>query len=685
MSSSFWRFNHKKVLKDQIFGNDQRFTRNLDYLRNSKNIKKKNYILFGKSWDTPSLRLKSDLDLKLLWYKVIREKNKLSSEFDFEYKKKDHGIENLIFTKAINNLKVTLNRIKGVLNERSTHRNNCMTFLEFYDYKKSQYENLYFSKFPADKNVKDPMFSASELEKMNIVKDYIKTFKEINQIDELYNESLDWNQIHMIHGNFNVFDPFNLLSIFHNQSNYSLFNKVMIAKKLLIENLRTTQVIMREIDHTIKIVSENDKTSTLIEESESEKFKNLSENLRVRILNLTEDKKVLDQTSTKFLESGIEYFKDEDKLIVKREDFNSQDKLEEYIKKYEKYILKIRNENTTTLESLEHFVTIYEKYINNLKNTLIFESAKKRLSEKEYIIRLKRNSKYRSLDKKINFFKTKLDNNILLVDFEIEKEKIYLNVFKDKLNELKNSVLEEEKNISQIGVFLNEKVNSKIIDDGFKKMLFVEIPNVINFENKLKNKLIKLIEKTESKSDLYEYKKGISVLSKNDTNIIKDLTYKNKPSEIISNYVENYERFNLRQKRIIFNKIQKDRAQLAKDISIKEMALISSQASKINSELEGSVDVVKSLEEMIAKAESMNNIDLVEVLKEKYEFEKNKIANKSNSSSEILKQKYLELMKKSASNYLTERRDESVFDKLKNSMKNNDEVVKTKLKKSKML
>lgn len=252
------------------------------------------------------------------------------------------------------------------------------------------------------------------------------------------------------------------------------------------------------------------------------------------------------------------------------------------------------------------------------------------------------------------------------------------------MNELKNSE-SEEKNMSQIGVFLNEKVNSKIIDDGFKKMLFVEIPNVVNFENKLKNKLIELVEKTDSKSDLYEYKKGISVLSKNDNNIIKDLTYKNKPSEIISNYVENYERFNLQQKRIIFNKIQKDRAQLAKDISIKEMALISSQASKINRELEGSIDVVKSLEEMITKAESMKNIELVEVLKEKYEFEKNKIANKSNSSSEILKQKYLELMKKSASNYLTERRDESLFDKLKNSMKNNDEVVKTKLKKSKML
>lgn len=420
MSSSFWRFNHKKVLKDQIFGNDKSFTRNLDNLRNPKNYKAKKMLVFGKSWDTPSLRLKSDLDLKLLWYKVIREKNKLSSEFNTEYKR-EHTLENLIFTKAISNLKVSLNRIKGVLNERSTHRNNCMTFFEFYDYKKSQYENLYFSKFPADNKIKDPMFSASELEKINIVKDYLKTFKEINQIDELYTESLDWNQIHMIHGNFNVFDPFNLLSIFHNQSNYSLYNKVMIAKKLLIENLRTTQVIMREIDHTIKIVSENEKkcdsTTSSIEESDSEKFKNLSENLRIRILNLTGDNKVLDQTSTKFLESGIEYFKDEDKLIVKREDFNSQDKLEQYIKKYEKYILKIRNQNTSTLESLDHFVTIYEKYINNLKNALIFESAKKRLSEKEYIIRLKRNSKYRSLDKKINFFKTKLDNNILLVDF----------------------------------------------------------------------------------------------------------------------------------------------------------------------------------------------------------------------------------------------------------------------------
>lgn len=708
MSSSFWRFNHKKILKDQVLGNKKHNIKSIDHFKPKTKDNGKVKFIWGKSWDTQSLRLKSDLDLKMLWYKVIKERNKMSSTFS---NAKQIGTK--LHCKAIPTIQKiltqTLNRIKGVLTERNTHRNNCMTFLEFYDYKKGQYNNLYYSKFPADKNIENPMFSSTDIEKMNIIKDYISTFKEINLIDEIYDESLDWDRINMLHENFNVFDPFNLLSVFQSKNTCNSFNKVMIAKKLLIENLRTTQVIMREIDNTIKIVKLNNEESinnnenknnnnvnnelvintnselSSLSDFDSELFKKLSENLRRRILSLTENKKINNQTCTKFLESGIEYFKDEDGKVFHKDNFNRTERIKEILNKSKKYILKIRNDNNTTLESLDHFVSVYEKYINKVKDELVLLSANKRLSEKEFIKNLKKNPKYRSLDKKINFFKTKLDNNILLADFELEKERIYLEIFKKKLTNIKqNDLKDNEKNIEEISFFLNEKINSRIIDEGFKKILFVEIPNVVKFENKILNKVILLKEKEEILNPLYETKNEVFVVSNRESNVIKDLTTKNKSSEIIAKYVENHEQFNIKQKRILFNKIQYDRAQLAKNISIKEMALISSQASRIKKQIDNSVDIIKSLEEMISKAESMKNYELASVLKEKYEFEKNKSNNiEVNSNSDA--PKYLNLIKKSASNYLADKRDNAEFERLKNSLKNNDEIIKTKLKKSKMV
>lgn len=212
----------------------------------------------------------------------------------------------------------------------------------------------------------------------------------------------------------------------------------------------------------------------------------------------------------------------------------------------------------------------------------------------------------------------------------------------------------------------------------------MEIPNVVKFENKILNKVILLKEKEEILNPLYETKNEVFVVSNRESNVIKDLTTKNKSSEIIAKYVENHEQFNIKQKRILFNKIQYDRAQLAKNISIKEMALISSQASRIKKQIDNSVDIIKSLEEMISKAESMKNYELASVLKEKYEFEKNKSNNiEVNSNSDA--PKYLNLIKKSASNYLADKRDNAEFERLKNSLKNNDEIIKTKLKKSKMV
>lgn len=707
MSSSFWRFNHKKILKDQVLGNKKNNKKSIDHFKPREKDNGKAKLIWGKSWDTQSLRLKSDLDLKMLWYKVIIERNRMSSTYS-NAKQMNYKLLYKPIPTIHKILTLTLNRIKGVFTERNTHRNNCMTFLEFYDYKKGQYNNLYYSKFPADRNIENPMFSSTEIEKMNIIKDYISTYKEINLIDEIYDESLDWDRINMLNENFNVFDPFNLLSVFQSKNTCNSFNKVMIAKKLLIENLRTTQVIMREIDNTIKVVKLNNEESinnndnqnnnvnseivintnselSSLSDFNSELFKKLSENLRRRILSLTENKKINNQTCTKFLESGIEYFKDEDGKVFHKDNYNKSEKIKETMNKFNKYILKVRNDNNTTLESLDHFVSVYENYINKVQDELVLLSANKRLSEKEYIKNLKKNPKYRSLDKKINFFKTKLDNNILLADFELEKERIYLDIFKKKLSNIKqNDLKDNEKNIEEISFFLNEKVNSRIIDEGFKKILFVEIPNVVKFENKILNKVILLKDKEEILNPLYQTKNEVSVVSDRESNVIKDLTTKNKSSEIIAKYVENHEQFNIKQKRILFNKIQYDRAQLAKNISIKEMALISSQASKIKRQIDSSVDIIKSLQEMILKAESMKNYELASVLKEKYEFEKNKSSNAEvNSNTDA--PKYLNLIKKSASNYLADKRDNMVFERLKNTLKNNDEIIKTKLKKSKMV
>jgi large subunit ribosomal protein L47 len=94
----------------------------------------------GRSWKAGELRLKSDSDLHKLWYVLLKEKLALKSEI---YKFSQKFDINLSLTKREKNVKVSMSRLKSVVWERNTLRNEFMMFLEFYYIRKKQMNGEY--------------------------------------------------------------------------------------------------------------------------------------------------------------------------------------------------------------------------------------------------------------------------------------------------------------------------------------------------------------------------------------------------------------------------------------------------------------------------------------------------------------------------------------------------------------
>lgn len=92
-------------------------------------------ISVGRSWRSNELRLKSDSDLHKLWYVLLKEKLALKSDI---YKVSQVQMTNKRLESCMGKVKVSMKRLRTVMGERATLRNEFLMFLEFYYIRKKQ-------------------------------------------------------------------------------------------------------------------------------------------------------------------------------------------------------------------------------------------------------------------------------------------------------------------------------------------------------------------------------------------------------------------------------------------------------------------------------------------------------------------------------------------------------------------
>lgn len=86
---------------------------------------KKYFLDIGRSWRADELRIKSNEDLNKLWHVLIKERNRVLSDGYHRFNKL--GINQKL---CLNKLTKSMNRLKGVLNERQVVRNEFRKWME---------------------------------------------------------------------------------------------------------------------------------------------------------------------------------------------------------------------------------------------------------------------------------------------------------------------------------------------------------------------------------------------------------------------------------------------------------------------------------------------------------------------------------------------------------------------------
>jgi hypothetical protein len=117
--------------------------------------KNNNKIRIGRSWKADELRLKSDSDLHKLWYVLVKERLAIKSDQyrnsqDISIARNDTILKNCLLK-----VQVSMTRLRTVMGERSTIRNEFMTFLEFYYIRMRQINPEYV--LLNDKNKQEPL------------------------------------------------------------------------------------------------------------------------------------------------------------------------------------------------------------------------------------------------------------------------------------------------------------------------------------------------------------------------------------------------------------------------------------------------------------------------------------------------------------------------------------------------
>lgn len=712
MSSAFWRFNQKKItreltypkLKTNLKPDISQFTVNNDVFMKPEitNIK--------TSYPIEHLRLKSDLDLKYLWYVLLKEKIATKSEINLHRQKELYVPEDL--EKSHNSVKCSMNRIKEVIDERIKHKNNMMTFLEFYNYKCFQYKRNFKYKYEDLSSISEPMFSNSEMKKLDYLEEYLDDYKNIKRIDSIYSEKEDLNDVFkIVPYNFDPLDPLNLKSCFENRDTYKYLNKALIAKENFIfkikllkdfhkdseisdyfllsekikqerENLniipKGLQNILKDIEEVRKRKIEKNNKYVNFLFKDANKKKEISEaKIRTIINRRNKANHDINAKYDKKIKEKVESYKApiQEKLNVLLDKAKKLDFVKSFTSNAVVYFKKdktiIRIEREPDLINKENQISEYIKYASQLlfdsswKNSLV--EYEKRVTK--YLDKVKENIQVTFDEKLANIDKDHLEKNF--ESFALNKNYVsellnYQYQLSDCLKEGKNKNMKEILDNSETFNFeINENLDyndSLFIDSNIAKLISLEVNSLIQSEAD-KNNINQIKENQKS---------GVSVLSSEELKAVEILKSSTKVNDMLNSYVKNVYKFNPKQRKELIENIQRGKSQLSQKIFKKELAAIAYQANKVKNEL--IKDNTKKKDIVIEKINQKDNIDLLSIVKKRIKLDK-QYKSKNITHQQSKQMKYDQLSYISLSNTNKKLFESNRIAKLDHFLKNNADMI----------
>jgi len=614
MSSAFWRFNQQRISKRMILPHIKNKIEAINEL--SENIVNKsaksslrNKFKFGKSWNSPALRLKSDYDLKVLWYVLLKERLRLKSE---EYNAvRKHMLGGRRVTSCKERVEKSMSRLKSVIDERINLKNSVMQLLEYYEFKKQKYKNRFDAKNPKSSKVKEPMFTKNELDELSSLEISTQEFQLVNPKELILKEYNDLNDLNdSVPYYFDVNDPLNLSQFIINKDNFTQYNKILIIKR-----------------HFFNIL----KIKKSLEELGVENLNTPNEELKLRL------GKILRNNIYRFkLYSSMNYFLDhKGRLVdlspeVKEELFDPinddilknkkvchriRQSVYEQIKIHIDFIKELENSVFDEKEILKLLHKNSTKYLNNIEKNINNNFQKLKQSKLNY---LKESVNSKLAFNLVNQFKKVNENSINYVCNSRNKPSKmdeYLSLVRFALDKNYNKILEKvliEKELCKLLVGdMDTLVDTNIIN--FKNTFFIDFGLNRILREQIFNKKVDEENSEEVQRDKEKEKEKISVLSESEIEMVKHLSTKKNMKEIIPLYIKNYTELDAHTENKIFYHIQKGRSKMARDIALKELSAISYQANKINEDLENGDNKVESGEN---KEEEGNMIK--RIIQEKY-------------------------------------------------------------------
>lgn len=691
MSSAFWRFNQSKVTKNLVFPNLRGLTKSEELEKKlTLKLDRRNIYLIGKQykygnfWTSPALRLKSDIELKALWYVLLKEKNKIASEEN--YLAQISSPSNLI-TDAKKMIIKSMKSLKSVLDQRMTHKNNMMNLLEFFYHKKTQYTQNFNYKYPELQNQINPMYSKLEQKQIIYLLDYLENYKILNKNKENFEKTNDFSDLHKIVPiNFNPLDPIGLFDCFEEISLIKDLNELYIAKrnfyfivatkinggkrfKDIINENYNSKILKLEGSSkskneeknvsksennkipSIMKINENDETkeTALIEDNKVSSEKNSNENEEI---NKIKETIIANTPEFKNILNAIVYFTDLDNKLMKRSPNNENHRnLKKLEKESSKYIINLLS-NKDEIETAKF--EFYEKltsYLNKVKK--LMEEKYNKFRENR-LLHLKDSKEAKFIDEK-TLIEEKLKNNLQLGMKEVEKEIFFAEILNNKIDD-----------------YINLEIKSRIIDDGIKKLLLFDIPTLKSKSTKHLKSNDKINEKSDSTKNTFENafsNQSISVLTQEEKIAAENLKIKTNVMNLLPIYVNNSERYRADEKKFLINKIQRGRSKLARYIFLKELAAISYQSKKLQNEfntqeeniLLNSNDETKNSRE--GKGKENNNNDKLSEVDEK------------NEKIEKMKQESLKQGNKKLEEILEEKKKRKIVDKILEKDKIEDSYI----------
>ena len=511
MSSAYWRYNQINNVKKNFYKKLFPTIRNLRispkvFTQNGINLNenKENKIVVGRSYYKKCLRLKSNEDLKTLYYILLRRKIAYESDIYFMLQNK---IKSIYVKQALEKIKKSITSLISIFEERENIKNNTMILFEFFYYKKQQYKEIFYCKYPLYKNIKEPFYSKSELAKIQNMSEKIDNIFLVNDIKVKNIENLDVD-LNKFSSQFPI--------------NFELDDYYFVLKQIFNNN----QVKLKKKE--LAIIKKQYKR--LYEKEILEKKSNINLELNNINTNLNNNCKIIDNNNetklyNKFNESKLFYFE------------SSNDAKLQYYENCKLYLDLCKSIADITINKIKSDLNRNYSFINNDN-----KFDKDFLNNYSSIC----NKKLNLLEKNKNFVFNKLNSESYYIEVLNNKEQDFINVDLKKsflidefiAKTVMSKHLENYKELNKIKALEQSKIDSSTKTIVVNQLELTAIENLkqkTSFENLMPqfvNKTYDLDDKSKRKL-IYSIQKGRSKIAKEI--FIKEmaaLSYKVKNSNL---------------------------------------------------------------------------------------------------------------------------------------------------------